>query len=407
MKNVKNNNLVAMVLDQKRTGREVVGTEVVLTHGGKDFVVSGVDLANETITIKEVLPEDSVETPVEITLSSKNAHVAHYRRNPNERPIVKAVIKNDNGKKSLVVGDEVEIEVFLGTLDVQQIVACTKGKVILTVKDNNDNLILKSYDVQDDTFSDVEVYTDETYPDGEGLSIPVDAKIESVRVNDETGETLVLVTNRIDKSYVDENGKPVAAEGVDQYLLQVSSDGSVRFLAAGGSYDYIFSSIEVVKFGSRQLLITRCEEGYEYNDVVDGSIAVTLEKPVILINDYDVVRSGWYDEDGSTSPIGVFAVDSVDAKVYFGGTPNDRPVITIVDIDSITISNRHGNVVVTDAKIVRVLANYNYFDGVYSHTDENGDTVVEWYFSNEKFEEKMLSVKETDRGTLMELVDLA
>jgi len=402
MKNVKNNNLVAMVLDQKRTGREVVGTEVVLTHDSKSFVVSGVDLANETITIKEVLPEDSVETPVEITLSSKNAHVAHYRRNPNERPIVKAVIKNDNGKKSLVVGDEVEIEVFLGTLDVQQVVACTKGKVILTVKDNNDNLILKSYDVQDDTFSDVEVY-----PDYEKLSIPVDAEITSVRVNDETGETLVLVTNRIDKSYVDENGKPVAAEGVDQYLLQVSGDGVVRYLVAGGSYDYIFSSIEVAKFGSRQLLVTRCEEGYEYNDVVDGSIAVTLEKPVILINDYDDVRSGWYGEDGSTSSVGVFAVDSVDAKVYFGGTPNDRPVITIVDKDSITISNRHGNVVVTDAKIVPVLANYNYFDGVYSHTDENGDTVVEWYFSNEKFEEKMLSVKETDRGTLMELVDLA
>ncbi len=384
-----NNSMVALVMDQAATGREVIGTVVTMVPDNKEYKVTAIDTAEGTVTVTEVLPEDSDAVAETVVLSEKNAHIAHYVNNPNERPVPSVSVDTENGKSVLVFEDGNKIS--CGRIKVVNVLGAIKGTVLLITENaENDNMIdVMAYDVQSDEFRMVH----------DAFSV-TNADMKFFRM----AEDIALVNERliVTEDEKDENGNVIGTYKVLKYnnLYQVSASGELNKLG-GDVYDededaYVdveFPIIESMKLVSqaerRDLVILSVTE--DKGDKID-SIDPTLTL-------YRVNRSGNICEE-----VGAYVVKSKDARVFLGGASGSAPVITVKDKDQVLITTSRGTIVVDEPEIVKAMKGFNYFDGVYAYEDEDGNTGAKWYFSNKAREEIAFTSVETDRGTLFNLV---
>ena len=385
-----NNSMVALVMDQAATGREVIGTVVTMVPDNKEYKVTAIDTTEKTVTVTEVLPEGSDAVADVVELSEKNAHIAHYVNNPNERPVPSVDVNTTNGKSTLVFEDGPEVS--CGRIKVVSVLGTIKGTVLLITENvDSDKMIdIMAYDVQSDEFRMVH----------DNFSV-ADADIKFFRMADD----IVLVNERliVTEEQKDENGNVVDTYDVLKYnnLYQVRESGELHRISNGEVYDedadeYVdidFPIVESMKLVTqadrRDLVILSVSEDK------NGKIEAT--KPTLRL--YRVDRSG-----NICNTVGAYVVNSKNARVYLGGASGSAPVITIKDKDQVLITTARGTITVDEPKIVTAMNGFNYFDGVYAYEDEDGNTGAKWYFSNKAREEVIFTSVETDRGTLFNLV---
>ena len=385
-------NFVEMVLGQAKTGREVVGTIAKLVPNNAEYKVTKVDLDEEVVEVTEVLPEDSDAVPEVVEISKKNANIAHYINNPNERPVPEATVKTVNGKSVLVLGDA---EINCGQLEVAKILGGVKGNVLLLVKTDTDILALYRYEVQTDKFE----------------VINQDFTVESANctIIERDGVTLLANTLIVEQDVCDANGKATGEKvqkmmfhdlyQLDGYNLRALSETSEYYDEDEDEYYetesipvIIPDTVSVIHQSDRTDLVI----GTKYQ-VDDNDIVTKLEHPMIYL--YRVNRAGQVCELIDTYEVASLS----DTKVYLGGPNGNAPVVTVKEPGKITITTSRGRLVVDDSEVVRSLEGYNYFDGVYSYTDEDGNVGSKWYYSNKAREEVCFTSVETDRGTIFEI----
>lgn len=374
-----NNNVVTMVLDQAATGREVVGTVVTVVPDNKEFKVTAIDAEARALTLTEVLDEESDAVAETITLSEKNARIAHYVNNPNEKPVPEATLDDKNGKKVLVIEGN---EISCGQLDVLKILDGVKGKVLLLVgsASNDEAVDLMSYEVQADKF--------ETISSEFSLR---DAEITAIRLADD----VLLINDRliVQKEEKDENGKVTGKYDSLAYneLYQVSENGYIQKCSDeyGPEFPIIEDAYVAKQADRRDLVIVSTKE-------LDGDRIIDVKPELTL---YRINRAGEVCE-----LVGSYEVTDKKARVYLGGGTGSAPVITVKDQDKVLITTARGTLVVNEPEIVAALDGFNYFDGVYAYEDEDGNIGAQWYYSNKAREEVSFTSVDTDRGTLFELL---
>lgn len=397
MKNTKNNNVVAMILDQAKTGREIVGAVVTLVPDNKQYKLTAYDAVEGTITVTEILDEDSEAVAEVVTLSDKNAHIGHYVCNPNEKPVPTVTVDDVNGKNWLVFEDGRRVN--CGSIKVLKVLGGIKGTVLLLIESpgNDESTDIMAYDVQTDEFRTVDY--------GFGLK-----KSETNLMRLAEDVTLVTDILIVDEDEKDADGNVTGTYKKLMYsnLYQVNADGTLTNLTDGeyDEYDYdeeddeydedydatfpIIESMSIVSQADRRDLVV-----VSTREVVDGKIA-DRKSPVLYL--YRVNRAGIVCEG-----VGEYEA-SADAKVYLGGAAGSAPVITVKDANKIQITTSRGTLVVDDPEVVEALKGFNYFDGVYGYEDEDGNTGAKWYYSNKAREEVCFTSVNTDRGTMFEVV---
>lgn len=156
-------NIVEMINGQIATGREVIGTQARMSVPfSPKATLTAID-DNGNFLFQENLPDDSVTDPRVWKINEGNAELAHYVRNPNNKPCVDAIV-DENGQLILTMKNGDEKPVFMGNI---KLVPSSKaypvpGKVfVLAVAEDDENrpVVWKKsnlyvYDVQDDEFHD-------------------------------------------------------------------------------------------------------------------------------------------------------------------------------------------------------------------------------------------------------------
>jgi len=381
-----NMNVVEMVLSQAATGRDVIGTLVTVVPDNKQFSVTAIDAEQETVTVTELLPDDSAAVAEVITLSGANARIAHYVRNPHEKPVPDVDLLRRGGKNYLVIDGEKEI--FCGQIKVAKVLGAIKGLVLMLAEGANDTFDYVVYDVQNDEFR-TEI---------SGFTASEDVRLfnfgyEGALINDR------LIVGEEEK---DENGSPIGFVDKLKYnnLYKVSRDGSLTLCT---SFDDEYDDYEDVEFsvpliddmyiveqaGRRDLVIVSTEGVNEYAEIEP------LSKPELNLYRYE--------DYGVSTHVATYSVLDKNAKVYLGGATGYAPVITVKDKDTIYVTTNRGTLVIDDPEVVETLDGFNIFDGVYSYTTENGESGAKWYYSNKAREEKCFISVNTDRGTLISI----
>lgn len=375
-----NNSVVEMVVDQAKSGREVTGTVVSLVPDNKEFKVTSCDISEKVVTVTEVLPEDSEAVAEVVELTERNARIAHYINNPNERPVPNATLKDVNGKNILIIEDT---EISCGRIQVLKVLGGIKGKVLLLTASENTKDIM-AYDVQGDEFtmvhenfapmnSDVEFYRLD-----KDVLILRDTLIETVEEKDENGK----VTDTYKKLMYNNMYQVDVATGYPSEITLYDEDEE----------DYVgfplVSKLAVVEQAGRRDLVVKS------NKTCDGNGKISDSKGFMTL--YRINRDGYVCEK--------IASYEVTGKVYLGGASNSSPVITIKAKDKVLITTNRGTLLIDDAEIIDAMKDFYYFDGVYSYEDENGYSGAKWFYSNKERKEICFTSVETDRGTLFELI---
>ena len=392
-------NFYQMVMGQVVTGREVVGTKCQLkTADNAEYQVTKVNVTDGYIEITEILPEDVADAAVAkvVKITEKNAIVVRYVMNPNPKPTPEAALKEENGKKYLVIGDN---KVFLGKITAEKVVAGFTGEVILGVKNDKDEkfMNLLRYDVQFDKF-DAETFA-------------TVSKAAEVVVID--GKTYIIDNIIEDVPQFDADGKPVLDANnnqvikrrvVDVALYEYRGKGYLRRLVTENGCnddeydedDYYDSIIFEVPIKSMRLI----EQGQRKDIAIvttdevdsDGYLAESKQATITLL------RAGDY------AKVGTFYVNDPDAKIYLGGSFSKRPVVTVKDADQILIRDDHGLKVVDDIAVVAAMEGYNYFCATEVKKDEDDNNVVIFTYANVAMEVKSFKMTNTDRGLLFDII---
>jgi hypothetical protein len=384
-----NNNTVTMILDQAKKGREVIGTVVSVVPDNKLFEVTKVDKENKALTLTEQLEEGCKETPETVVLTQENAHIGHYVKNPNDRPVPDAIISDG----AMKINDKLTVNI--GTLDIFKVLGGVKGNVLLLIAaSDGETLDLVAYNVQADKFEtliaaycdknyDVELYTFDADCVYLRKTLIVDEEREDEDGNKEVYKRLVCnQMSRVSVSYT-------SAVLVEESSEDEDDDDADDNDAINNSFPLISNAYVIQQAGRRDLVIISTQI------VDDGEVKRATPRMIL----YRIDRSGAIREE-----IASYDVTSSAAKAYLGGPSSDTPVITIKDADKVMITTGAETLTIRDADVVKALEGYNYFDGAYSYTDPNtGSDGTIWYYSNTSREEISFKSLATDRGTLFEL----
>ncbi len=385
-----NNSVVAMVMDQAKTGREVIGTTITMVPDNKIYKVTAIDSTEGTITVTEVLDEGSDAVADVVAISDKNAHIGHYVFNPNEKPVPDVTLSEVNGKSYLEF--ENGNKICCGQIKVVKVLGSTKGSVILVTenKENDELVDLYTYKVQNDEFALLL-----------GNFAPAAAELTMTRL-----DGIVLIT-----------------EVLTKFVEEKDEDGNVK-----DSYtELVYSKAYAVRDGDTPYLDAVCYD--EYDDCDDEERNFPLVSNMFVVEqagrkDLVVVSTQDVDDDarivdldkvrftlyricsGSLGEVvAKYSVEDENAKVYLGGASGSAPVITVKDANQIFITTNRGTLVVDDPDVVAAMKSFKYFDGVYSYTDEDGNPGAMWYYSNSDREEIAFTSVTTDRGTIFAIVE--
>ncbi len=405
---------------QKATGREVIGTVCKMSNG-KLYELTEIDVEKEVLTFTEQLDEDSKATPDVVKVTKDNAAVAHYKKNPNDKPAPEGKFENGvltvNGK-----------EVKTGTLPVVGVIGGVIGNVLVAMKAKSgaDNRIdIFAYDVQFDKFSVlVEDYAADTklfVLDGmNGVEyILLSNIIVEKEIKDEDDK--VIGTGKfLDKvvvQFVTTHSQPAGTSEVrltnvgcsscgcdcpcddcseydecggedydcDDYADWENDDCSTGSAGSFGGYNVPVDSIRMVKHGgAADYVVVSTHKLGEHGELVKAEPMIKLFK----------------DRTCDGKSVGTFMVKNAAAKVYLGGIDNP-PVVTVKSSKDFLFRNKRGLVVVDDASVISAMADYNVFCGITADKDDDDNDVITFTFAKDDLSEvKSFTMTKSDRGNL-------
>lgn len=397
-------NTVEMILDQARTGREVIGTRVTVAPENKDYLVTDVDRENETVTVTEELPKESLAAADVVVLSAKNANIGHYVCNPNEKPALEARIDNNE----LVIGDEADGNSFTvnyGQIPVKEVVANFNGGILLAAE-GKDSIDLWMYNIQEDEFSL-----------WQKAFAPKDSRFAFTRLDSDVA--ILTATKIVTEELTDDDGTVKGTRDVLLYskAYSISKNGCPMDIFCledeDIDYDADLSAEDIEYLDEKPITFPKVDAIHLIKQADRRNLVMKITTEVDCentISELTVYKYLLYKVDiygNVTRKVAEFFADDPNVSFYLGGPSSTAPVITVKEANRVRIKTNRGILTINDSNIVKALneGDYNYFDGVYSFVDEEGRPGAKWCYSNSIREEICFTSVNTDRGYIFSLVD--
>lgn len=379
-------NIVEMINGQIATGREVIGTQARMSVPfSSKATLTAID-DNGDFLFQENLPEDSPAEPRVWHINADNAELAHYVRNPNNKPCNEAIV-NENGQLILTMKNGDEKPVFMGNI---KLVPDSKamsipGKVfVLAVAEDDPNRPtvwkksnLYCYDVQNDEFHDCFEEIDGT---------PLYKKLTTEHSYKGKFDEYVIVKNHFDVVSVKED------------------DGNIHFYRT-------YNGTNIVKFGPEGRVVDNKfikdgvvtdimpVEGFPYGMIVKVLPMTTLPDGTTEVVDgidgtpkYVLINS-----DNTTMTV-------LDNGEELKAATRSHDILTIISNQNVKIFNLHdleGNstVDVITGEAATTIASHPYFAGSHNIYDKDGSVSVILSYTDG---ESVVHVKHetSDRGDL-------
>lgn len=385
--------VVEMVLGQAATGREVIGTIVKVIPDSKEFKVTAIDAENKSLEITEVLDEEAEQEPKVIKLTEANAIVAHYVKNPNEKPAPEAELKDGE----LIIGGN---NINIGTLPLTSVIGGIKGAVLLAAepKSGRDKKIdLLGYIVQTDKFVTIieDIAVDTKLYVLDGTPILVSNVIETRDVLDDEGKVIGQAdyVERVEFNKIGIDGDNISLYGIGGYENEYYDEELDDYVTTTGSYGNLNIPIEqvrIVKQASKSDYVVVTTKDVDKNgNLIDG-------KPILHLY-----------VAGTDKGVGTIEVKDKAARVYLGGAAGrgDAPVVTVKSDSDFIIRTKYGYINVTDATVMAAMKDYNLFVGSSFEEDENSNKVTTFTYAKDDLSEvKSFEMAVTDRGATFKLV---
>ena len=387
--------VLEMVIGQAATGREVLGTIVKVIPDSKEFKVTAIDVENKTLEITEVLDEEAEQEPKVIKLTEANAIVAHYVKNPNEKPAPEAELKDGE-----LIIDGNGITTNIGSLPITSVIGGIKGAVLLAAepKSGRDKKIdLLGYIVQTDKFVTIieDMAVDTKLYILDGTPILVSNVIETRDVLDDEGKVIGQAdyVERVEFNKIGIDGDNISLYGIGGYKDEYYDEELDDYVTTTGSYGNLNIPIEQVRVvnqaGKSDYVVVTTKDVDKNGNIIDG-------KPVIRLY-----------VAGTDNKVGTIEVNDKTARVYLGGATGrgDAPVVTVKSDSDFIIRTKCGYTNVTDATVMAAMKDYNLFAGSSFEEDENGNKVTTFTYAKDDLSEvKSFKMAVTDRGTIFKLI---
>ncbi|MGN0290507.1 MAG: hypothetical protein ACI4C5_01140, partial [Lachnospiraceae bacterium] len=369
--------MMAMVAEQKATGREVIGLIAERKNDdNRAYSLTNYDAEAGVLEFTEIVDEGNDVVPKTVKVTKDNDKIMRYICNPNEKPVPDAKLLEKGGKKFLEIERK---EISLGTLDVIRVVGGTKGEVFLAVpsKTDKDRVDIIRYIVQTDEIKD-------------GFMENVSADVKIVNMEDK----VFIINNVIENvPQTDKDGNPILDENGEQIVRQKCLAAEIAMYDNG----FIVSELRA----GECIADDDYDDDYDDDKVCVPFDSVRIISQGVFRKDLVVVTTKKFDDDGYLvdaeeatirlftfggtyigSRVGTFYVKDPKAQVFLGGSFKKPPVVTVKDEDKILIRDAFGLKVVDDANVVVEMDGYNDFLGTEVSKDEKDRDVVKFSYGN-------------------------
>jgi hypothetical protein len=407
--------LMEIVKQAATAGREVVGIEVTMSNDDALYRITEYDAESGAIKVAKIL-EDGTTDSNEIVLSGINTMFAHFKYNPNPKPTADAAIVDGD----LVIDNGPTVS--LGSIKAQKVLGAVPGLVILGVGEPEDEE-LEVYTFNAQFSADPDFVG--TFKDA-GFTVPANTK--AVVIDDRTYfiETVITPVEIKDKDGKVTDVKEICSSDLIQIMATgTGEDSTVRGVSFFGDNGEAMDYEDFCEENDLEEDTYDADEAYDaYLKEFGGSgsgFAVPIESVRMVEQagrkDLVVVTKDTIDDDGYLTDeeqptirlftmdgrkVGTFLVNSMDAKVYLGGSTKSAPSVTVFDKDQIFVrADKYGMKILKDPKIVEALEGHTVYCG--KEYDEETKTAT-YYFGDEKQNVVGFSYRETDRGPVIKLV---
>ena len=373
-------NAYEIIKSQLITGREVCKSETltgatvtVSLPGSPQAQVIRVEDEGKKFILEEIVEEG--KSPREFILTKETAPAYHYVGNRNPKAVSDATLEDG----VLTVDGK---EVFLGTLEPTEILACVKGFVLLLFPspEDDDSFVVGAYDVQKDVFNtcldglcgEYDEYEDEY------ITPSFNCYLAATNVR---GETFILAQRLEEVQAKDDDGNDISYEICTKPTMFTVSEsmGSEPRLSLYTDLDTkgLVNSFELVDDGTREAIVVRFNRAME-----DGKL-----------DDVGIMAEVFY---GSS----VMRYLTGDVEVFMGGAQNSYPVITAKTSKEMQIMYC-GNTT-TVATPNDEMAGFNYFAGYSQRMNEDDQLERTYTYANASQEVKSFTMTDTDRGVIID-----
>lgn len=360
---MKKMNFYEMVMAQKMTGREILGTRGTLVLDQDTYEIT--EVKADKLVMTQVLPEDSEEKANAVEITAANGIAMKYQLNPNPKAKVEATFEDGTLKFG-------EMSVSCGTLPITGVLVTIPGYIFLKAEALEPEKIgVYVYDVQFDSFTETDMVLSE----------------DAYAVELECGTYIVSNIVR-DVTLVDAFGVPTGEttkvlEEARLILVEYKWDLS-PMLVFGLNFDSPIASVRRVENDAVAVVTDQMTD--------ENGFLVPAKKNMIRV--FSATLS---------DKLCSFYATNADAQIYIGGKYGD--VYTCVDgDDAIVIKNHRGTAVITDKEVVVALAGYTTFCSVEGTKSDKDELVTIWTYCNNDLEVKSFTQTATDRGVLFAIV---
>lgn len=378
-------NIVEMLQGQIETGREIIGTQARMSvpFSPKATLTAIDDDGN--FLFQENLPEDSTAKPRIWHINADNAELAHYVRNPNNKPCNEAIV-DENGQLILTMKNG-EKPVFMGNI---KLVPSSKamsvpGKVfVLAISENDKNRPdvwkksnLYVYDVQDDEFHDCFEEIDGT---------PIYKKLTTEHSYKGKFDEYIIVKNHFDVISVKED------DGNIHFYRTYNGTNLVKFGPEGRVVDNKFINVGFIT----DIIPV---EGFPYGMIVKVLPNNTLPDGTEVVDGMGTPKYVLANSD-TTDEITV-----LDNDEELKAATRSHDILTVISDQNVKIFNLHdwegdySTVDVITGTVATAIASHPYYAGSHNVYDKDGSAAVILSYTDG---ESVVHVKHetTDRGDL-------
>ena len=386
-------NIVEMLHGQIATGREGIGTQARMSMlFSPKATLTAIDDDGDFL-FQENLPEDSIAEPRVWKINESNAELAHYVRNPNNKPCVDAIV-DENGQLILTMKNGDEKPVFMGNI---KLVPSSKamsvpGKVfVLVAEDDSDDLNrpavwkksnLYVYDVQDDEFHDCFAEVDGT---------PLYKKLTTEHSYKGKCDEYIIVKNHFDVVSVKED------DGNIHFYRTYNGTNLVKFGPEGRMVDV---DNKFIRTGIVTDIIP--VEGFPYEMIVKVLPMTTLPDGTEVVDEIGTPKYVLAISD-TTDEITV-----LDNGEELKAATRSHDILTVISDQNVKIFNVHdwednSTVDVITGEAATVIASHPYYAGSHNIYDKDGSASVILSYTDG---ESVVHVKheKSDRGDLFTVV---
>lgn len=341
--------LMEIVKATAEAGREVVGIEVAMSNDDSLYRITEYDAESGAIKVAKIL-EDGTTDSNEIVLSGINTMFAHFKYNPNPKPTADAAIVDGD----LVIDNGPTVS--LGSIKAQKVLGAVPGLVILGVGEPEDEE-LEVYTFNAQFSADPDFVG--TFKDA-GFTVPANTK--AVVIDDRTYfiETVITPVEIKDKDGKVTDVKEICSSDLIQIMATgTGEDTTVRGVSFFGDNGKVMDYEDFCYEEDLDEDDEDSEDAYnaylkEFGDSGSG-FAVPIESVRMVEQagrkDLVVVTKDTIDDDGYLTDeeqptirlftmdgrkVGTFLVNSMDAKVYLGGSTKSAPSISPLNCTSIS-----------------------------------------------------------------------